>query len=105
MKKYLGGLCAIILAAAMSAFTLPHTNAPKTLQWYVFNGGDKTMAVNYTLNIGGADPNCPTQPNTVCAVRANAGTGSHPSQSDLNAIKAASNDFTQPAANLEYVRP
>ena len=105
MKKYLSGLCAIILAIAMTAFTLPHASGPKTLQWYVFNGGDPSMAGNYTLNTGGVDPNCPISPTTVCAIKANAGTGTHPNQSDLNTIKAASNDFTKSAVNLEYVRP
>src|SRR5690348_9664772 len=105
MKKYFGGLSAIILAIAMAAFTTPHSNGPKTLQWYVFNGGDPSMAGSYTLNAGGVNPNCPTPPNTVCAIQANAGTGGHPSQSDLNAIKAASDDFTKSAANLEYIRP
>ena len=104
MKKYLSGLCAIILAIAMTAFTLPQSG-PKTLQWYVFNGGDPSMAGNYTLNTGGADPNCPVSPTTVCAIKANPGTGSHPNQPDVTTIKAASNNFTKSAANLEYVRP
>jgi hypothetical protein len=105
MKKYLGGLFAIVLAVAMTAFTLPGASSPKTLQWYVFNGGDPSMAGNYTLAPGGANPNCPVQPTTVCAIEANAGTGSHPSQSDLNGIKTASDNFTKQAAHLEYLRP
>lgn len=75
MKKYLSGLFALFLAVAITAFTIPEKNGPKTLQWYVFNGGSPSMAANYTLNAGGANPNCPTQPTTVCAVRANAGFG------------------------------
>lgn len=105
MKKYLSGLCAITLAVAMTAFTTPRNNGPRALQWYNFNGGDPSLAASYTLNTGGADPGCPVQPTTVCAVKTNAGSGNHPSQSDLNAIKTASNNFTQQASNLEYVRP
>ena len=105
MKKYLSGVIAIILAVTATAFTMPQKISPNALQWYVFNGGDPSMAANYTLNAGGANPNCPTQPNTVCAVRTNAGSGNHPNQSDLNAIKTASSTFTQSAANLEYIKP
>ncbi|HEX5149984.1 MAG TPA: hypothetical protein VFW07_00975 [Parafilimonas sp.] len=105
MKKYLGGLLTIILAFGAAAFTAPHSNAANALQWYVFNGGSPSSASNYTLNAGGADPNCPTSPTTVCAIRANAGTGGHPSQSDLNTIASASSNFTKTAANLEYVAP
>ncbi|MEP6748454.1 MAG: hypothetical protein ABJB86_12055 [Bacteroidota bacterium] len=107
MKKYIGGIAAIIVAIAASAFTMPEKAHPDAMQWYVLtNGTDPSIAGNYTLNSTtppGQDPGCPTpHSSAVCSVKANPGTGNHPSTSDVAAIKSASNNFTTAAGNLEY---
>lgn len=104
MKKYISGLAAIVLALTATAFTA-HKAGPKTMQWYVLSGTNPSNAGSYTLAPNnGADPNCPTQPTTVCAILADAGTSGHPDQTELDNIATASSNFTKSADKLEYVR-
>jgi hypothetical protein len=108
IKKYGIGMAAVLIAISAAAFTTNKTHKPLTQQWFVLNSGNPANNTSYQLAPGGgADPGCPTDPNTVCAVLTSpdASNSNIPDQSQLTAIKTASSNFTKRLNGLEYVRP
>jgi hypothetical protein len=109
IKKYGIGMAAVLIAISAAAFTT-NTHKPLGKNWFVLNSPSSNPANNSSYSLapgGGADPGCPTQPSTVCAVftAADASNSNIPDQTQLTAIQTASSNFTQQAAHLEYVRP
>ena len=101
MKKIsLFAVLAIFIGLAASSFTV-HSARATTMNWYEFNGtGSPGNADDYDLAT--SDPTCNSAPDKVCAVQADEGDAGKPSQSQLDAIKTASNIFTQTAVHLRY---
>lgn len=108
IKKIPLTVVALVLGIG-GALATQHATHPFSQEWFKYDGsGDPGNSSNYSASvINGTDPNCPTQPTTVCAVFAtpDATNSDIPDQSELDAIEANSNNFTQQASNLEYNRP
>ena len=110
IKKYGIGMAAVLIAISAAAFTTGNSHKPLAKKWFTLNSAlsDPSLQGSYSLAGGtGADPGCPNQPNTVCAVftSPDASNSNIPDQTDLTAIQTASSNFTQQAAHLEYIRP
>jgi hypothetical protein len=78
MKKYIGGIAAILLAVSASAFTYPHAAKSGTSQWYLYNpmfSGGESNYQNYTAFSG--KPSCTTG-SSLCAVFTSADPQGHP---------------------------
>lgn len=104
MKKFkisIVAILAIVISIGLSSFTL--FQKPSSQKWFTLTGSDMTAASSYSVAPGnGADPQCPTVPGDVCAIYANDDGNGNPVQSELDAIRSESSQFTVDHPNLEY---
>ncbi|GAA4314600.1 DUF6520 family protein [Compostibacter hankyongensis] len=112
IKKIALPVLAAIVGIVASAFTTVRSTSQQPLAdaWFELSGPDRTQASSYTLAVNGSgqDPDCPTEPDEVCAIFATqegSGANAHPDQDDLDDIIADSDNFTKSADNLEYKEP